>query len=876
MKLRVLWLQERLLCALLLGVATRPDVAKGVEQLYGFVAANLPAAVPWLQISAKAGSARQSDELGVVPTEAGARLRCEFQPLEGDVTREGLWLTSTETHGANDRLRILAKAVGRGVDCGVRRPSAAATRLCPGWAREQADVDTERGAALCFRAQSNLLGRFGTVSVVGEKVYFRRPGLVEEYSLSMDGVRQDFILDQRPAGAGELVLRLAVSGAIAEPAAGGARLILDNSYRRIDYTRLHVTDATGKELGARMEFLRSNQETRTRKAEMNPGPVAPKSDFRNQRSEIVVVVDDAEAVYPVRIDPTFSDANWVTMNPSIPGTDGTVYAAVADASGNLYIGGDFTLVGALAANSIAKWNGLSWISLGPGIDGTVYTLAVSGSDVYAGGWFTTAGGGAANRIAKWDGTNWSALGSGMDSTVYGLAVSGDDVYAGGDFTMAGGSGATHIAKWNGTNWSALGSGVNGQVRALAASGSLVYVAGEFTTAGGSAATNIAQWSGTNWSPLGCGIGCGYNYGEVFALAVLGSNVYAGGWFTTAGGSNAHYVAKWDGYDWSALGSGMDLPVDGLMVLGSELYAGGLFTTAGDNPASHIARWDGSNWSALGSGMDDEVLALAVSGNAVYAGGLFATAGGNPADHIAKWDTSSWSALGSGSGMDSVVSALAASGSNVYAGGYFTTAGSSPAANIARWDGSSWSGLGSGMSSTPPDHSSVFALTVSGSNVYAGGWFATAGGNYVSNAAKWDGTKWSALGTGFNGPVYALAMLGSDVYAGGDFSYSLTETNYLGNIAKWDGTNWSALGSGMDGPVGALVVAGGDLYAGGRFTMAGGSAANNIAKWDGSGWSPLGCGIGCGSYYSSVNALAASGGDLYAGGYFTSAGGSPTS
>src|SRR5207245_3499654 len=74
---------------------------------------------------------------------------------------------------------------------------------------------------------------------------------------------------------------------------------------------------------------------------------------------LVVVVNDAEAVYPVRIDPTFSDANWISMG-GFPGADGAVSAAVVDGSGNLYIGGDFTLVGDVIANHIAKWDGSSW------------------------------------------------------------------------------------------------------------------------------------------------------------------------------------------------------------------------------------------------------------------------------------------------------------------------------------------------------------------------------------------------------------------------------------------------------------------------------------------------------------------------------------
>jgi hypothetical protein len=52
-------------------------------------------------------------------------------------------------------------------------------------------------------------------------------------------------------------------------------------------------------------------------------------------------VNDVEAVYPVRIDPTFCDANWVSMGgfAGAAGVNSQVSAAVIDSSGNLYIGG---------------------------------------------------------------------------------------------------------------------------------------------------------------------------------------------------------------------------------------------------------------------------------------------------------------------------------------------------------------------------------------------------------------------------------------------------------------------------------------------------------------------------------------------------------
>ena len=165
--------------------------------------------------------------------------------------------------------------------------------------------------------------------------------------------------------------------------------------------------------------------------------------------------------------------------------------------------------------------------------------------------------------AKWNGSSWEALGSGMAAIgspiVKALAVDGSgNLYAGGLFTAAGGVTANSIAKWNGSSWEALGSGIGGGgIYALAADGSgNLYACGMFTTAGGIPANSIAKWNGSSWEALGTGIG-GEGYPIVKALAVDGSgSVYAGGWFTTAGGVSANNIAKWNGSSWGALGSGM--------------------------------------------------------------------------------------------------------------------------------------------------------------------------------------------------------------------------------------------------------------------------------------------------------------------------------
>jgi hypothetical protein len=82
-----------------------------------------------------------------------------FQRLDGEATREGLWLFSTITNRTADRFRVRALQPGR---------------------------------ELASQANPVAFSAGGAVAVV------------EEYTVGVDGVQQDFVVMKKPEGAGRL------------------------------------------------------------------------------------------------------------------------------------------------------------------------------------------------------------------------------------------------------------------------------------------------------------------------------------------------------------------------------------------------------------------------------------------------------------------------------------------------------------------------------------------------------------------------------------------------------------------------------------------------------------------------------------------------
>ncbi|HUT88865.1 MAG TPA: hypothetical protein VMY37_05185 [Thermoguttaceae bacterium] len=254
---------------------------------------------------------------------------------------------------------------------------------------------------------------------------------------------------------------------------------------------------------------------------------------------------------------------------------------------------------------------------------------------------------------------------------------GEMLYAGGGFSsVAGQPGTSNIARWDrdSNTWSGLDGGiVDGGPRKMvsfdAGGGPELVVCGRFpgTVSGVPYTANIAKWNGSEWSALGTGIPGEFVYAMTTWDGVVGNRLYVGGRFPTAGGVTANGIAAWDGTQWHSMGDGITgwNPYVESMVAwddgsGEKLYAAGRFDTMDGLYSPLIARWDGETWEKVGDGLINDMYLFGIESMAVHDDG---------------------------------------SGPALYVGGYEFHAPGQPVGKVSKWDGQQWTtvgGLGDGV------------------------------------------------------------------------------------------------------------------------------------------------------------------------------------
>ncbi len=618
-----------------------------------------------------------------------------------------------------------------------------------------------------------------------------------------------------------------------------------------------------------------------------------------------------------------------TFDPGA-GVDGSVNAMVLDGT-DIYIGGFFSHYNNTALENIARINEDGSLDAGfnpgTGFNNTVFSLALDGTDIYAGGGFTSYNGTARNRIARLN-TNgtldngFAPSGSGLNSTVNSVILDGTDVYVGGNFTSFNGTDRNYIARLDtdgtlDTDFDP-GTGFDSFVGDLLLTGSDVYVSGAFNSFNGTDRKYIARVHSDgsiddSFETTGTGL---QDIPTAMAL-VNGADLFVVGAFTSYDGFIRHGFLRL--FSSGALrggfvptGSGLDgtvstvsIDVDGNVVVGGDflghfgqgfseigtsekvtvvlrqpdgkMLVGGDFTTYNNTFATRIARLnaDGTLDGDFnpGIGFNFKVRALALAGTDIYVGGDFTTFNGGTENHIVRLhsDGTLDAAFDASDGFDGSVTALAFDGTDVYAGGSFSSYGVSSRPGIARLndDGTIDDGFNPGTGFDD----NVESLMFDGTSLLVGGNFTSYNGTARNKLVRLntDGTLTPGfdIGTGFNGGVSSIALDGTDIYTGGFFtSFNGTSRNRIARL-NTDGSLDSdfAPSSGANGNIYSVITDGNGVYVGGTFTSFNGTTRNRIASVNADGSLDTGFNPGTASN-NSVLALAFDVTDLVVGGDFT--------
>ncbi len=301
------------------------------------------------------------------------------------------------------------------------------------------------------------------------------------------------------------------------------------------------------------------------------------------------------------------------------------------ANGHLVASGVIDSVGGIGTRGIAELDpvGGTWTTFGLGLGDNLLSprariVELASGDLVVGGAFSVADGSLVAGLARWNGTQWSSFGTGPGPTSHCAVVIDDVTFAiGGDFP---GSPYRHVMAWNGSAWTPLGGGLGGPVQDLVRlpNGDLV-AAGAFAVTGtGAVARGLARWDGSSWSELGGGLQYFANVGVARELLVRANgDLVVVGAFTSAGGVACANIAIWNGVAWSSPGGGLPAAATNI----AEGPTGDLFVATSVGSGLNlqcVQRWDGAAWTIVhtlqnAEGIED--LAVLADGSLAVAGTL---------------------------------------------------------------------------------------------------------------------------------------------------------------------------------------------------------------------------------------------------------------
>lgn len=345
------------------------------------------------------------------------------------------------------------------------------------------------------------------------------------------------------------------------------------------------------------------------------------------------------------------------------------------------------------ANSGFTLDELAWIQPGypppaqvtpllGGVNGTIYAIEPSNfGTVYAAGQFSSAHGTPANNVAEYlpgfAGYLWTNVGEGFNGPVFALDMIESDLVAGGSFTGSGSTQMFGISRFVNGSWENLGNGLNGTVHDLEWFNGSLYAVGQFNKPENNTPfCNFARWNGNSWESLG-----GTINGPVYKIFNDGDRLLLGGSFSSASGVTVSNIVSYDGTVFSAVGSGLTMPVRAIERYNNEILVGGkLFH---NNQLCGIMHLEGETWSTLLSMMEFSLDSSnvfydfdVINNRLLTSGNLqFNPMNGNFGSGVLEFNIFNGEGYLNGyTGLDSTVHALEPHIDGIYAGGIFQYSG----------------------------------------------------------------------------------------------------------------------------------------------------------------------------------------------------------
>jgi hypothetical protein len=379
--------------------------------------------------------------------------------------------------------------------------------------------------------------RAGKLSTDRNHVVYERGSVTEWYVNGPMGLEQGFTIHQPPRGhnTGRLTIALAQAGnlrAVVDPGECGLQLLDSHGKARLRYEGLAAHDADGREL---------------------------RSELAVKGEQLLLLVDDREAHYPLVIDPVVQLAKLTSSD----GEEFDEFGYAVAMSGNTVVVGAPQAPGGSAAGAVYVFvkPGSGWANMkqtakltasnGGGSTELGYSVAISGNTIVAGAPDSNLGPGAAYVFIKpaggWTNMTQTAeltASDGEDHDGFGssVSVSGNTIVAGSPYATIGSNpdqGAAYVFVNSGTAWgqtakfsSSEGNAYDTFASAVATTGSTIVAGAPGVVIGSNGdqgAAYIFTGSGATWAQqaeLTASNGMhGDNLGH--AVAISGNTAVAG-------------------------------------------------------------------------------------------------------------------------------------------------------------------------------------------------------------------------------------------------------------------------------------------------------------------------------------------------------------